>query len=378
MAECIRVLHMIGSLNMGGSQAMVMNLYRAIDRNKVQFDFVIDYPNELYFADEIKSMGGRIYVLPVFKGNNYLEIRKAWELFLKEHKEYRILHSHVRSYASLYLPIAKKYGLKTIIHSHSTSSGNGFKSIVKRMLQVPLRYQADYLFACSKESGEWLYGNNVVRKKNYFVISNAIDSSRFDFNEGKREKVRADLGVSDKHVIGHVGRMTDVKNHLFLIDIFSEICTIDKNAHLLLVGDGELRVQIEKKIFDKQLTDKVSIIGNVLNTEDYYQAMDVFVFPSKWEGLGIAVVEAQTSGLPCVVSDSVPKEVDIGAGLVTFFELSTGPKNWACGIKELYAVTRFKQAANTKATGYDIKKNALWMQDFYLNLIDADERENNN
>lgn len=364
----MRVLHMIGSLNIGGSQMMIMNIYRNIDREKIQFDFIVDHSEHLYFADEIEKMGGKIFLLPQFKGNNYFEIKKAWNNFFENHPEYKILHSHVRSYASLYIPVAKKYGIFTIIHSHSTSNGTDGFAFIKDLLQYPLRFQADYYMACSDKAGKWLFGNKIVKQRNYCIISNAIDTQLFNYNKDKREKVRKKLTLEGKFVIGHVGRMTYPKNHLFLIDVFKEICKFRDDAVLLLVGDGDLRYSIEKAIYDNELKDKVIILGNRSNTQDYYQAMDVFAFPSLWEGLGIVAIEAQTSGLPCVVSERIPKEMDLGIGLINVVSLEAGKKCWAKEILDTDIQNRTGRVDNIRKAGYDIKENALKIQKFYLNI----------
>lgn len=175
----VRILQMIGSLNVGGSQTMILNLYRNIDRDKIQFDFVLDHPDERYFAADAEALGARIYSLPGFTGFNAHEVKKAWDAFLTEHPEHKVLHSHVRSYASLYLPVAKKHGLRTIIHSHNTSNGSGISSLVKHLMQKPLRDQADVLMACSREAGEWLFGKEACARDNYIFLPNAVDTRRF-------------------------------------------------------------------------------------------------------------------------------------------------------------------------------------------------------
>ncbi len=154
----IRVLHMIASLEIGGSQSIMMNIYRNIDRSIVQFDFVVDHPEQMYFADEIKCMGGKIYVMPTFRGTNSIEILRKWDSFFERHKEYGIFHCHSRSYAFLLLHVAKRNGLLVIAHSHNTSNGSGVKAAIKKVLQYPLRYQADYYMACSREAGRWRLG----------------------------------------------------------------------------------------------------------------------------------------------------------------------------------------------------------------------------
>ena len=248
--------------------------------------------------------------MPGFHGN-VGEIRRSWDGFFKEHPEYRILHSHVRSYASLYLPVAKKNGLKTIIHSHSTSNGSGLSSLVKRALQYPLRYQGDVLMSCTREAGAWLYGEKACRGENFFLLNNGVDTSRFSFNEEGRRRCRKELGVEDKLVIGHVGRFHEAKNHAFLLDCFSALRRLRPDAMLLLVGDGELRGHIEDRIRELGLEAWVLLTGSRSDVAELMWAMDALAFPSKWEGLPVTVVEAQAAGLPCFISDRISRTVDI-------------------------------------------------------------------
>jgi len=325
----IRVLQMIGSLNIGGSQAMILNLYEAIDRTKVQFDFILDEPTQRELADRVIQLGGKIYEMPKFTGKNYFEVKRAWKSFFAEHPEYKILHSHVRSYASIYFPIARKYGVATIIHSHSTSNGSGLKSLAKAMLQRPIRHMADYLFACSSASGQWLYGKKVISKTNFKVIPNCIDISRFSFSDEKRAIGRQQLQInSDDFVVGHVGRFHPVKNHKFLVDIFAEICKEQPNAKLLLIGDGELLDDIHSYCANMGLADKVIFTGSQLDTSRYYSVMDVFVFPSLWEGVPVSVVEAQAAGVKCYISDTITKDVCC-TDLVRIKRLSESAVEWA-------------------------------------------------
>lgn len=360
----IRVLHMIAVLEMGGSQSMVMNIYRSIDRRKVQFDFIVDHPDrDIKLRKEIESLGGKIYFMPTFKGTNICEVQKSWKTFFLTHREYKILHTHSRSYASIYLPIAKKCGLKTIAHSHSTSNGAGITGYIKDLLQMPLRYQADYLFACSKEAGEWLFGKKYVKSKKFRIIPNAIDTKRFVFNLEIRNRIREELGVSNNFIIGHVGRMTYPKNHIFLLKMFAKFSRKIKNAKLLLVGDGELMENMVKEAKNLGIDNNVIFVGSKLNIYDYYQAMDFFIFPSIWEGLGIAIIEAQASGLHCLVSDAVPRSVDVGAGLVEFLSLDN---NWCKRIRK--TEKRENTEMYIKNAGYDITLNVDFLQNFYLSL----------
>lgn len=365
----IRILHVLGGLNLGGAESMVMNLYRAIDRTEIQFDFVIHKNEKQAYEDEILEMGGTIYRFPQFSLKNSCKLTYVWNKFFREHPEYKVMHSHVRSYASLYIPIAKKYGIKTIIHSHSTSNGQGFSAMVKSVLQYPLRYQADYLFACSENAGRWLYGKSVCKKSNYRIIPNAINTKQYAYSEIVRNEMRKQLGIENKFVIGHVGRMTDAKNHMFLLKIFSELLKIRNDSILLLIGDGELRYSVEKEIERLNIQENTMVLGNRMNTEAYYQAMDVFVFPSLWEGLGIVLIEAQTAGLKCVISEKIPKEINLNTGLIEVLKLQESEKKWARIISNLRLENRKGQREAACMAGYDIEKNAREIEKFYKNLI---------
>ena len=367
-----RVLHMIASLELGGSQSMVMNLYRKIDRTKIQFDFIVDHTDSDTLREEIKSLGGKIFVLPTFKGINIIEIIRAWNHFFAEHPEYDILHTHSRSYASIYLPIAKKHGVVTIAHSHSSSNGRGVSAIIKNLLQFPIRYQADYLFACSDKAGRWLYGKKAIMNSNYCVIPNGIDLERFAFDEIIRCQMRQELGINeDAFVIGHVGRFTVPKNHKFLIDLFANFHKGNENSKLLLVGSGELFDSIKRQVDRLEISDAVILVGNRINTEDYYQAMDTFVFPSLWEGLGIVVVEAQANGLPCLISENVPREAVLTRNVKS---LSLGFNNkWLDELNGMQINGRSMILEN-RIKEFDINVIAKRLQTFYLEQYEKENR----
>ena len=368
----IRVLHMIASLDVGGSQTMMMNIYRNIDREKIQFDFVIDRPAETYFAEEIKALGGKVYTMSAFHGTNAGEIRRDWNNFFYTHPEYRILHSHVRSYASLYLPVAKQHGVKTIIHSHSTSTGGGVKGAVKSVMQLPLRYQADVMMACSLDAGEWLFGRRACQSGRFVLLPNGIDTRRFACEASMRQRYRRELGLEGKYVIGNVGRFYDVKNHTFLLDVFQKIHEQDESAVLLLVGVGPLQQEMAQKAVALGVADQVIMTGNREDVPELLGAMDVFAFPSLWEGLGIAVVEAQAAGLPCVISDTITKEVGL-SGLVRYLPLGDAGR-WAEALLE-----RRPRQDVTEAilrAGYDIRGTARRLSALYTDLDRQARREN--
>ena len=366
----IRILHVLGGLNRGGAESMVMNLYRKMDREQIQFDFIVHTNEHQDYTDEILSLGGKIFSFPRFVGYNFKEMKNTWNSFFKDHPEYKILHSHVRSYASLYIPIAKKHGLKTIIHSHSTSNGSGLSSVVKRIMQSSLKRKADYLFACSEESGRWLFGNKALTKSNYKMIPNAVDTKKFAFNTDTRAQMRKTLGIEDDTVVyGHVGRLHPAKNHPFLLDVFKDVLSKKQNALLLLVGDGELRAEIEAKIKALGIQDSVMMLGSRADVAELLQAMDVFVFPSRWEGLPVTVVEAQASGLPCFISDTITRDVNTSK-LVKYLPISKGTATW---VEELTAC-EFKREdviSDIKAAGFDIEETAKNLSEFYMELYNG-------
>ncbi|MDW0116282.1 glycosyltransferase family 1 protein [Sporosarcina thermotolerans] len=363
----VRILHVLGELNRGGAETMVMNLYRSIDRNRLQFDFIIHGDGVYDYTQEILSLGGRIYKVKRYNGKNHIGYVKAWKSFFGKYPEYKIIHGHVRSTASIYLSLAKKNGLLTISHSHSTSSGIGLSSVVKNLLQYPIRYIADYFFACSNSAGIWLFGKKTSKKDNFFVINNAINTKEFIIDFEKRKMKRKELGVSEKFVIGHVGRFGTEKNHEFLIDIFNEVYLRNRNSVLVLVGDGEQKQRIQQKVKKLDLSSNVIFTGVRSDIPDLLRAMDVFVFPSLFEGLPVTLVEAQASGLPCIVSNNITEEIKI-TSLIKSISLNNDAGYWA---ENILKFAKSKKRGNTYSdivnSNYDISLSAISYQNFMLN-----------
>lgn len=363
----IRILHVLGGLERGGAETMVMNLYRNIDHEKIQFDFIIHTKEKQAYYQEILDMGGRIYHFPAFNGKNMFYLKRKWTQFFIKHPEYKILHSHVRSYASLYIPIAKKYGLKTIIHSHSTSNGKGASAIIKKILQFPLRYQADYLMACSNEAGQWLYGKRACKSKNYIFLSNAIDIKKYRFSNKISTEYQKKMNLENKFVIGHVGRFHEAKNHGFLLDIFAEVCKKRSDAILLLIGDGDLRESIKDKVHSLKLDNNVILAGSRDDVPQLMQAMDLFVFPSLWEGLPVTVVEAQAAGLPCLISDNITTDVDLSKLVVRL------PVDDIYVWVEAILNSEIKKSDVTseiRRAGFDVKNSVENLTKFYYSIFD--------
>lgn len=368
MSEPIRILHVFGEMNRGGAETMIMNLYRNINRSKIQFDFMVHTNAKCVFDDEINKLGGKIYRVPRYRGKNHIVYVRKWKQFLETHLEYKIIHGHIRSTAIIYLKLAKKYGLTTIAHSHNTSSGSGVSALVKNIFQYPIRYNADYLFACSIPAGKWLFGEKVLQNQKFKILNNAIESKKFSFNKEIRDEKRNQLNLNKKFVVGHIGRFHSQKNHDFLIEIFKEIHNSYENAVLLLVGDGRLRPSIEKKVEDLELSDFVIFMGIRADISEILQATDLFLFPSLYEGLPVTLVEAQASGLKCIISDKIAKEIEI-TDQVEFVSLNKSAEHWAKEVlKYVDGYARKNYFKEIIKAGYDIEKNSNWLQEFYLQL----------
>lgn len=371
MNKPVRVLQVFAQMNRGGAETMIMNLYRNIDRSKIQFDFVVHTNEKCAFDDEIIALGGIIHRVPRYTGFNHFHYIKEWSNFFKQNSDYKIVHGHVRSTASLYLAVAKKNSILTIAHSHSSSYEAGVSGFVKKIMQFPIKNIAHYLFACSISAGEWLFGQVACQKDNFFVLNNSINIQNFSFNSSIRNDTRKAMGLADKYVIGNVSRFSTPKNHKFLVNIFREISREIDNAVLLLVGDGELREEISRQVNDLGLKEKVIFAGIHSDVSNHLNAMDLFVFPSLYEGLGIAIIEAQAAGLPCIISDTIPREV-----LLTDLIYSLPLDNSEAWVKQIVYCSEIKNnqrstgyAAQVKAKGYDIIGTARWLEKFYLNII---------
>lgn len=366
MSDPIRILHVIRLMNHGGVESMIMNLYRNIDRTKVQFDFVQNSNEPAVYDEEILALGGRIYHCPHYNGKNHFAYTRWWHDFFKAHPgEHPIVHGHLGSTAAIYLSVAKKYGSYTIAHSHNTGG-----SLSYQLFAYPTRFVADHFFACSADAGISRYGKRVGNDPSRCtVLKNAIDAGRFVYNEKIRQQMRRSLGIADDClVIGHVGQFRAQKNHGFLLDVFQAVHIAVPDAVLLLVGDGDLRPQIESAIAKKGLQDHVILAGSRNDVWNFYQAMDVFVMPSHYEGLGIVTIEAQTAGLPCFVSDVVPSEALI-TDLIRRIPLAQSADHWAREIIDGSFIPRTNMLPQIRDVGYDISTTSGWLQNYYLKVV---------
>lgn len=333
----VRVLQIMGIVESGGVEAVIMNYYRHIDKSKVQFDFVMHKGSNPGYIAEAKGMGAKVYEITPYTKNI---IKFTYEIYkiIKE-GNYQIVHSNMNSLSGFPLMAAYFAGANVrILHNHTMdSSTEGLRTFAKRVLRPFAKAFANKYWACSKLAGEWMYGKTAVKNGKVTIIHNAIDLDRFAFNKEKRDKLRRELDLEGKFVVGHVGRFVKVKNHEFLIDAFEEVVLQKENAVLLLIGDGPLMGVIKEKVNNLGLTDKVIFLGVRSDVADLYNVMDVFVFPSLYEGLGLAALEAQKNGLPVIASTEVPTEVKVNEDVVFLdlynscqwgFEISSNQRKW--------------------------------------------------
>lgn len=367
--EPIRILHVVAKMNRAGTETMLMNFYRNIDREKIQFDFAICSDEKGDYEEEIEYLGGKIIRYPRYKGINHLYYVKWWNAFFKNHKEYKIIHGHIGSTAAIYLSIAKKYGIFTIAHSHGTKEPLSLRSVLYTVYSYPTRFVADYFFGCSFDALKARYGDKVAyNKKIACVLNNSIDSEKYAYSVKKRAKIRTELKICENEfVIGTVGRLSSPKNPFKIIEILSCLKNRGEKFRFLWVGVGEMQHLIEKSIAEKGLTNEVIMLGSRNDVPDILQAMDIFIFPSIWEGLGIVAIEAQAAGLPTLCSDNVPREAKI-TDLCEFLTLEDTDK-WADRIVTNKNKSRTVTTKLIKKAKYDIKDTSLWLQNFYLSKI---------
>ncbi len=364
----IRVLNLFTIMDRGGAETMVMNYYRHIDRTKVQFDFLVHREQPGVYEDEIKALGGRIYRMCPIYPQNFARYKRDIRGFFQEHPEYRIIHSHMSELGYFAFREATEQDIPVrICHAHNAPHGFDTKMIMRTYFKKRMMPYLTHLFMCGLESGRWLYGKQ--NESRFIMLNNAIDVAAYRCDAAKRASVRRSLGFADELVIGHVGRFNPQKNHPFLLEIFSALLKKEPSAVLLLVGGGDDMPKIQARAKALGVAEHVRFLGVRSDVADLMQAMDVFVFPSLYEGLGIVLIEAQASGLPCIVSDTIPPEAYL-TDLVFPQKLSASPEEWADAILEKRNIPRTGRSAEVAAHGFDITAEAIKLQEFYLSAYE--------
>lgn len=371
----MRVLHVIGVMDRGGAESMIMNIYRFIDRSQIQFDFLVHEQRQGDFDDEISLLGGRIFRLPRFNGLNAHDYRMGCRSLFESHPEWTIVHGHIGSCAAIYLSEAKRLGRCAIAHSHAQNYGGGIGSLAFRVVSYPTRFIADYFFACSREAGLDRFGAHIVDDMTRFsVLANGIDVEKYQCNQIIHDEIKNSIGLDGKLVVCHVGRLTSVKNHSFLFQVFLRLRQNHPNAVLLLAGRGELECQLRDYARNLGLSDSVRFLGVVEDVPSILKASDLFIFPSLKEGLPLAVVEAQCSGLPAVISDGVPEYALVSMG-ARRMSLSSGADCWALKCEEMLAEADHSFRADcvqeVREHGFDIRDSSKSLSAIYHRLADC-------
>lgn len=362
--EPIRVAQIMGKLWGGGVESVVFNYYRELDKNKIQFDFYYDSDSTVDPPPELIAMGAKFYELPPYQ--KLISYCNTLKKLLRE-KRYSIIHSHINTLSVIPLFIAwtEKIPIR-IAHNHSVPGGNEFsrnllKSFLKKFSKI---FPTDY-FACSEKAGRWLFGNAAFDHGKVLIIKNGIDFQRFRPDKKSIQKKKDSLGLNNRFVVGHVGRFTYAKNHKFLFAIFAEILKQKKDAVLLLVGDGELRVELEKTIEALGIGGHIIFTGQVADPENYYCLADIMIFPSFFEGFSLTTIESQAAGIPVVVSEAIPSEAVISDGC-KHLSLQAGAKTWAL---ESIRLSEKNVNLTAKSEAYDIKKCSDELTKWYYGKI---------
>ena len=373
--EILHVLHVFGKLNRGGAESRVMDLYRNVDRAKVQFDFMQHTTKVCDFQPEIEQLGGKVYHVPPFRFWNYFSYCKAWKQFIKEHPEIRIVHGHMTSTASIYLPIVHKKGVFTIAHSRNAGVDKGIKGKLTKFLRRNLKEKCDRCFACSKLAGEAVFGKEAMEQGKVTIIPNAIDAARFTFDPEVRKQKREELHIrQEEFLIGEVGRFDPQKNQKYAVEILAECRKKNFPAKLILIGEGPLMETVRQQVEELKLQEYVIFTGLQKNVVPFYQAMDFFLLPSFYEGLPGVAVEAQASGLRGILSDAITTET-VMTSLMEFRSVQEPAEVWADRIMACGHYERQNTLKEMQEAGFDVKNLANRLQDFYLRVSEDPAQE---
>ena len=367
----IKILMVLGNSKMGGTQAFILNLLRNIDHERFQVDIAVNNEVENGIGDDFRSLGCKLYFWPYFKVYNYCSFVGFWKRFLSEHS-YDIIHAHSTNSASIYLKVAKEAGCVTIAHSHSAGyRGNQGQQFIKRFFAKKVGQVADYWFACSDKAAERLYGQDYMTYPRYYAIPNAVNAEKYLYNAETAQKIRKEIGVdSNAFLCGHVGTFSVPKNHSYLMDIFSEVVKIKPEARLVCCGAGDLMPSVKEKAKTLGIIDKIVFPGVVKNCNEFMMAMDVFVFPSIFEGFPVSVIEAEATGTQVVMSDVITKEVDL-TPVIHRMSLNDSPTEWARTICGLTADERGKYNKVVVDSKYNMRTSISQISSLYEEMANC-------
>lgn len=374
----IRILNLFTIMDRGGAETMVMNYYRRIDRSKIQFDFMVHRDEPGAYDEEIQQLGGKLYPMPAIRPWTCLEYRRLVRLFYQAHSEYKIIHSHMSELGYYNFLEAKAANIPfRICHAHNRPMKINKKTLIRLHYKKRILPYTTHMFTCSEEAGVWLFGKQYCTQ--FIQMNNAIDAKQFRFDAKKRLSIRSSLNIpSDYLVVGHIGRFHPQKNHKFLLEIFHALHQAHPKTCLLLVGNdtGDLGNEIHEKVAALGLQDAVQFLGVRSDVSDLLQGMDVFLFPSLFEGLSVASIEAQAAGLPVILSDTISLECK-KTNLVHVVSLKAAPSVWAEKVWEAAHTERTDRYEEIRSAGFDIEENAKWLEQFYLNLYQGEDTRGN-
>jgi len=373
MSQPIRVLHIFGRMNRGGAETFIMHVYRNIDRSRIQFDFAVHSDQPGHYDEEIRSLGGRIFVLPRPHPATLPAYWRALVRVLRDEGPFAVVHSHVHFYSGIPLAIAASTGIpRRIAHSHNISDGKRStwpRRLYRWYMRSLISRYATHMLGCSRPACEALYGSKCWRDKRVQVVHYGIDLTPFELLPKDRNLLRDRIGLPrDCLLIGHVGRFDVQKNHRFLIEIFESLVAQCPTARLVLVGDGPLRPEIERLVQVKGIQDRVFFLGVRTDVPEIMGCLDVFLFPSLWEGIPLVLLEAQAAGLSCVVSDVISEEADLGIGLLHPVSLKAGPDIWVEHVLKALQGNRPEWSVRKEAlqrNGYDVQEVARLLMHIY-------------
>lgn len=368
----IRILHVVGNMDYGGVETLLMNIYRTLGREQLQFDFLCHNDRPGKYDAEIRSLGGQIHRIPGIGESSLRSYRRSLRQAFLELDDHRIVHSHLNLMNGVVLREAKAAGIPIrISHSHSHGAKYGLlRGALRRYSGLLIKGAATHGFACSVPAAEFVHRGRLLKSTR--IMNNAIHTAQFEFSPARRAAVRQELGMSESLIVGHVGRFEKQKNHQFVLEIFEKLSRIDATARLMLVGVGSLEEKVRESAAARGIADRVHFLGARNDVKELMDAMDVFLFPSLFEGLGIVAVEAQANGLLTLASEFVPRETNL-TDLIEYLPIDRVDP-W------LAAIENSRSAATTKRQdfarlvadgGYDVKAVAKDLQRFYVDSLNS-------
>ncbi|MCD4827129.1 MAG: glycosyltransferase [Acholeplasmataceae bacterium] len=366
MEKDFRIVHVFAGLDRGGAETMIMNLYRNIDRNIIQFDFIVNDSNKTYdYENEILALGGKIFRVPRLNLTNYKKYKNEFDKILENNPEIKIAHCHYLATSAFYFPILRNSDIITIAHSHIAGTHLSPKNIIKFFSRKLIKFQADYLFACSLKASRYMFGFKYQQAK---ILYNSIDLGMFKFNQANRVDYRKEFDVEDRFVIGHIGRFDKQKNHRFILKLFKVLYEKDNSFILFLIGEGKLKNRMLKLAHTLNVEKGVRFLNNRNDISQIMNMFDVFILPSLYEGLPVTAIEAQSNSLLTLVSNKVTSETSI-TNNIKYLPINKGISLWVDELLDVKSNLRHRIATVIQGNNYDVIHNSNDLKNTYLKIL---------